>query len=576
MALDGVFLYSIKEELKSIVGYKVHKINQPEKDEIILNLRGNKNNIKLLISASSSYPRVHFTDINKQNPEKAPMFCMILRKYLSGSKIVDIEQIDFDRIICIKFQGVDELGFDSKYSLIIEIMGRHSNISLIRERDNMIMDCIKHITSDINTYRNVYPGIEYMYPPKSTKLNPLNFSLENLKHHMESNNILISDTIFSKTFTGVSTSLSKDIFFKLQNKNPQEYYEIDDIYVFSKDFFKLIENHEFDFSYYINKNNELKDFHCVSLYSLENTCIKKTYNSPSKLLEDFYYKKDKLDRLKSKSADLQKLIHTNIERCKKKIYILNDTLEKCKSKETYKLYGELLTANIYIIKKGMNKVNVLNYYSENNSPISIKLNENKTPSENVQYYYKKYNKLKVSEEMSKIQLENSNQELDYLFSVLTNIENVDSYDEIDEIKNELIETGYIKFRKSSKKKNKKESKPLHFISTDGHDIYVGKNNLQNDYLTLKFSSKKDIWMHTKEVHGSHVIIKNDGNITDKTLEEAASLAAYYSKGKNSSKVSVDYTEVRNVKKPSGAKPGMVIYYTNKTILAEPKVLCSMD
>ncbi|WP_035290128.1 NFACT RNA binding domain-containing protein [Clostridium sp. KNHs214] len=576
MALDGLFLYSINEELKELVGCKIDKVNQPERDEIILTIREKRKNIKLLISASSNYPRIHFTNIQKQNPQKAPMFCMILRKYLNSAKILDIKQLNFDRIMDITFESSDEMGFNSKYHLIIEIMGRHSNITLVRERDNIIMDSIKHITSDINSYRNLYAGIEYISPPKSNKLNPSDFSMESFIKCINENNIGISEKLFSKAFTGVSSELSKEIFYRLNTNKHNNEYTLEDLFAFSKEFFNKFLSNNFNFSYYIDNNGLLKDFHCIDLLRLEENCIKKQYTSASLLLEDFYYKKDKIDRLKSKSSDLQKLIHTNIDRCKKKIKILKDSLEKCKSKDKFKLCGELLTANIYSLKKGDSKAKLLNYYSENEEYITINFDENKTPSENIQYYYKKYNKLKTSEEMGTVQLKSSEEELQYLSSVLSNIENVDSYDEIDDIKKELIETGYIKFRKSLKNKNKKESSPLHFVSTDNCDIYVGKNNLQNDYLTLKFARKNDIWMHTKDVHGSHVIIKNNGNITDKTLEEAASLAAYYSKGRNSSKVAVDYTEIRNVKKPSGAKPGMVIYYTNKTILAEPKILVSEE
>lgn len=563
MALDGIFLYSIKNELDSIIGCKIDKVNQPEKDEIVLNIRGNKKNLKLLISASSNYPRIHFTKISKHNPQKAPMFCMILRKYLNGGKITSIKQIDTDRIIVINFENVDDLGFNSKYSLIVEIMGRRSNITLIRDRDNIIMDSIKHITASINTYRNVYPGLIYVYPPKSNKLNPFNFDLLNLKNFITQNNIEFSKKFFSNIFTGVSLQLSEEMFYELNISS----FDLNTIYDFCSKFFENIKNNNFEFAYYINSKNEIEDFHCVSLKNLKNNCSKIICTTPSELLEDFYYKKDKLDRLKNKSADLQKLIYTNIVRCEKKIKILKLSLEKCKSKEKFKLYGELLTANIYNIKKGMEKCNVINYY--NNEQVEINLNPNKTPSENVQFYYKKYDKLKTTEKMNTIQLKNAEDELYYLQSVSTNIENVENYDEIDSIRKELIETGYIKFKKSSKKNNKKDSKPLHFISSDNCDIYVGKNNLQNDYLTLKFAHKNDIWMHTKDVHGSHIIIKDSENLTDKTLEEGAGLAAYYSKGKDSSKVAVDYTRVKNVKKPSGAKPGMVIYYTNKTIFIKP-------
>ncbi|MPQ43980.1 DUF814 domain-containing protein [Clostridium tarantellae] len=299
-----------------------------------------------------------------------------------------------------------------------------------------------------------------------------------------------------------------------------------------------------------------------------NNYKKLIFNTHSELLDKFYAHKDKQDRLHGRSLNIHKLLHTNIERCNKKLKILENTLKECKSKEDFKLKGELLTSYIYGFKKGDKNVNVLNYYKETEEYLSIKLDENKTPSENVQYYFKKYNKLKTAEEAALNQLEINEEELSYLNSVLINLKTCDTYEDIDEIKKELIESGYIKFRKPKGKVKNKINKPMHFISSDGIDIYVGKNNIQNDYLTLKFGDKTDTWLHTKNIPGSHVLIKSKF-IPDTTLNEASMLAAFYSKAQNSTKVPVDYTQIKNVKKPSGAKPGMVIYSTNKTIYIDP-------
>ncbi|QGU95132.1 DUF814 domain-containing protein [Clostridium bovifaecis] len=571
MALDGIFLFSLIGELKdTIVNGKVDKINQPEKDEIVLNIRKGKIHYKLLISSSSTYPRINLTELNKPNPMQAPMFCMVLRKYLSNAKILDIKQIDSDRIAVIHFESTDELGFDSTYSLIVEIMGRHSNITLIRDRDGIVMDSIKHITPDINSYRSIFPGVKYIYPPKSNKLNPFNFTYTEVYNYIKDNNLDFNNSIFSSIFTGISKTLSTEICFNLKmNDITLEIDNLDRILDFSKNTFDKISLKDFKHILYKSNEKNLIDFYCIELNTLSEY-IKVTYLSPSALIENFYSAKDKSDRLKSKSSDLQKVIINNINRCVKKERILTSTLKQCEEKETYKLFGELLTSNIYELKKGMKEAKVNNYYSEDYAAVRIPLNENKTPSENIQVYYKKYNKLKKSEESAYRQLEQNADELNYLQSVLTNIQNVDNYDEIEEIKKELIETGYIKFRKSYKSNKSKVSKPMHFISTDGFHIYVGKNNIQNDYLTLKFANKNDIWLHTKNIPGSHVIIKNTNTIPESTLKEAANLAAYYSKSQNSSNVPIDYTEVRNVKKPSGSKPGMVIYYTNQTIYVTPE------
>ncbi|MFR1783226.1 MAG: NFACT family protein [Sarcina ventriculi] len=562
MALDGIYLYSLINELKDFaINSKIDKVNQPEKDEIILTLRG-KGTKKLLISSSSNYPRLHFTTINKINPLKAPVFCMVLRKYLIGGKIIDITQYSTDRIISIDIENKDELGFDSKYSLIVEIMARHSNITLVRKRDNKIMESIKHIHSNKNSYRVLYPGATFIMPPTSNKLNPFSFTKEELKNLLKEN-INFNESIFSKIITGVGKNLSNDLFIEYKNKFND--LTIDNLSLFITDYFKNILKDNKNILFF--KDGKVVDFYFKDLISLNN-CEKKYFESHSDTLDNFYATKDKQDRLHSKGLDIQRLINTNIERCLKKIKILEKTLKECEAKEDYRIKGELLTSYIYGFKKGDKDVSVLNYYSENEEYLKISLDENKTPSENIQFYFKKYNKLKNAEEASINQLSINEDELNYLNSVLTSLETADNYADIEEIKKELIETGYVRFRKEKNKNKIKTNKPLHFISSDGIDIYVGKNNIQNDYLTLKFAEKTDTWLHTKIIPGSHVIIKGK-NITESTLLEAATLAAFYSKGKNSTKVPVDYTLVKNVKKPSGAKPGMVIYSTNKTLYIDP-------
>jgi predicted ribosome quality control (RQC) complex YloA/Tae2 family protein len=571
MPLDGIYIYSLTEELKKkLTGCRVDKVSQPEKDELVLSLRGDRTTYKLLISASSTYPKIHLTTFNKPNPVKAPMFCMVLRKYLSTAKVIEVYQISTDRVLVIDFESSDELGFYSVYSLIIEVMGRHSNITLVRKRDNMVIDSIKHMTPEINSYRSLYPGISYVYPPESTKLNPFNFKLEEFKQYINSNNIKYDFNIFSRSFTGISTQFSKSLYLLLDLNNIEpSSSSITETYAYIVKIFENLQQCTFSFNTYYDEAS-VKDFYCTNLYQFKEY-NQKTYISPSELIEEFYFQKDKTDRLNAKSADLQKIINTNIDRCNKKLDILNKTLKECEERDHYRIWGELITANIYSIKKGDRNIKVLNYYADEEEFVEIKLDENKTPSENIQAYYKKYNKLKKSAEMAEIQIKATEQELDYLQSVLTNIKNVETYEEIDEIRREVTETGYIKFKKEDKKKIK-TSKPHHFLSSDGVHIYVGKNNIQNDLLTLKFADKQDIWLHTKNIPGSHVIIKGVGKVSDKTLEEAATLAAFYSKAKESTKVPVDYTEVKNVKKPSGSKPGMVIYSTNKTIYANPEKL----
>lgn len=565
MALDGIFLCTLLDDLKKqLIGCKIDKVNQPEKDEIILTIRGNKSS-KLLLSASSNFPRIHFTKQNKDNPLQAPIFCMVLRKYLCGGRILDIKQYKGDRIVIIDVETTDELGFNSVYSLIVEIMGRHSNITLVRSRDNKIMECIKHITPDINSFRTLLPGLNYVYPPDSNKLNPWDLTNTLVEEKLEEFSPSLNESTFLKLFTGVSKAISKDLYKYYSEKYGDELIA-SNIYNTITSFTSTLLSNK-TYSLYRSDNNVMVDFYCVELSDYNGKYEVIHYNDPSEMLDNFYSLKDKQDRLQSRSIDLQRFINTNIDRCKKKEAILFSTLEECKEKEDFKVKGDLLTSFIYEIRKGMEEISVLNFYSEEESYLTIKLDENKTPSENVQYYYKKYNKLKKSEESAILQLEKNSEELDYLNSVLTNIQNIEFYNELDDIRNELIEAGYIRFNKKTKKKIK-PSKPMHFVSSDGIDIYVGKNNIQNDFITTKLGEKTDTWLHAKNIPGSHVLIKAL-NIPDTTLEEAANLAAYFSKGKESTKVPVDYTQIKNVKKPSGSKPGMVIYYTNKTIYIDP-------
>ena len=567
MALDGIYLYSLVNNLKnSIIDSKIDKINQPEKDEIILTIRKDRKNIKLLISSSPKFARIHLTNNVKQNPIVAPMYLMVLRKYILGGRIIDLIQKDNDRILIMKIENRDELGFDSTYSLIIEIMGRHSNITLVRDRDNKIMESIKHITPNINSYRVLYPGVEYVYPPISNKLDPFSCTYENLNSFITNNSIALDKDFYFNCFTGISKLLSNELYYSItkEHSSPTR----NEIYENLKNFTNNISENP-SFTIFSDNEGYLKDYYCTHLsYSYAN--YKTTnYDDPNILMDTFYSKKDKQDRLQNKSTDLQRLINTNIDRCNKKSNILKETLKECEKKDDYKIKGDLLISYIYSIKKGDNECSLLNFYNENEEEyIKISLDKTKTPSENIQRYYKKYNKLKASEEHAILELEKNNNEVEYLNSVLTNILNVESYDEIDEIKNELIETGYIRYKKKDKQKKAKISKPHHFTSSDNIDIYVGKNNIQNDYLSLKFANKNFLWLHAKDIPGSHVIVCAF-DVPDKTLEEAAIIAGFYSKGKNNNKLSVDYTKVKELKKPNGSKPGMVIYHKNNTIVINP-------
>lgn len=549
MALDGIFFSNIVKELKEdLIGAKVNKISQPEVDTIILQVRGNSGNRKLLLTSNSSYARIHFTELPKENPMQAPLFLMVLRKHLVGSKLVEVNQVNGDRLINLSFVGYDEFGYDQAFTLSIEMMGKHSNIILIRDKEGTIVDCIKHVSSLKNSYRSLLPGKTYIVPPASEKLDPQNYTDEELAVHLAHE--AFDEDFFCRIFAGVSKRTSHYIHGIYQNEEKLS---------FTRKILTYLGQSE---KFFILKSQQ--GFEDVTSYPFKETYLE--YVSPSLALETFVREKDAKDRIRSKTADLQKILNNNLLRVRKKIELLDKSIEDSSDKEEFRLKGELLSAYVYALKDGMEKATLQNYY--NDEEMDIKLNSSKTISQNIEMYYNKYNKKKRAEVMAKGQKILALEEQDYLISILLSLDNLENENEIQDIRQELMVAGYLRFKKSGSKKEK-VSKPLHFQSSEGVDIYVGKNNTQNDYLTTKFANRHDTWLHTKNIPGSHVIIRSD-DFNNETLLEAANLAAYFSKASGSTKVPVDYTLVKNVKKPSGAKPGMVIYSTNRTLYVDPE------
>ncbi|SHH77959.1 Predicted component of the ribosome quality control (RQC) complex, YloA/Tae2 family, contains fibronectin-binding (FbpA) and DUF814 domains [Caloranaerobacter azorensis DSM 13643] len=579
MALDGIVIKAIINELKETILFgKIDKIYQPEKDEILINIRSNKN-YKLLISASSNNPRIYLTHHTKQNPINPPMFCMLLRKHLHSGKIINIYQPSLERIIVIEIESLDELGIKSVKQLIVEIMGKHSNIILVDKNNNKVIDAIKRISPDISSKRVILPGCKYAQPPSQDKTNPISI---NEKYFIQSiNNANLGELTYKflyKNYMGMSPLIAKEICYRAKIDDSTKIGELNEIKIksLSKEFMyvmDLVRKEIFTPNIIIDtEKNKVVAFSSIDLTQYKNL-TKKNFTSISQTLEEFYLTRDKSDRLKQKSSDLRKVINTKLERNITKLAKLKEELLEAKSKDKYKIYGDLITSNIYRIEKGQNEVELENFYSPDYSIVKIKLDPKLTPAQNAQKYYKKYNKLKVAEMTLQEQITKTEEEIKYLENILVCMENSSDIQELEEIRDELIKEGYIKGNnKNNKKSERIISKPYHFISSDGYDIYVGKNNKQNDYLTLKFAEKNDIWLHTKDIPGSHVIIKSNGkNVPEKTILEAALLAAYYSKGKMSSNVPVDYTERKYVKKPKGSKPGMVIYVNNNTLYVTPKI-----
>ena len=577
MALDGLVIHSIVDELhKKLLGGKIDKVYQPENDEVVLHIRNNKENFKLVLSCSASNPRVYLvSDYKKENPINAPMFCMLFRKYIQGGNIVNVSQVDFERIIKISVESFDELKEKTTKDIIIEIMGRHSNIILTHSSNNKIIDSAKRIPPSVSRVRQILPGQTYVLPPKQDKLNPItNISLNSFVDTLSSFDGPIFKAIYSK-FLGISPVIAKEICFRANIDENLLVSKIssDDISKIYKEFhnlFKHIKDNIYNPCMVIDTSiDKVLDFSCINLSLFSNLSIIND-DSISKILENYYATKDIKDRIHQRSSDLRKSISIKLDRLYNKLNKQEKELIESENADIYKIKGELITSYIYMIEKGMESVEVANFYDPEYKNIKISLNTNFTPSENAQKYFKKYNKLKTAKKEITSQMEITKEEIDYLENIMLSIENCENLAELMDIREELGKVGYLRSKNNSKKETKLTTKPHEFVSSNGFKILVGKNNKQNDHLTLKVASNEDIWMHTKNIPGSHVIIKAEGKeVPDETIFEGAMLAAFFSKSKMSSQVPVDYTKKKNVKKPNGAKPGMVIYDTNNTIYVTP-------
>ncbi|MGI6586667.1 MAG: fibronectin/fibrinogen-binding protein [Gracilibacteraceae bacterium] len=577
MPYDGSVVSSIVNELQNkLLNGKIDKVYQPEKDELLIHIRSSGDNYKLLLSASSTYPRVHLTEESKSNSSVPPSFCMLLRKHLLGGRIVSVSQPQFERIIEIDIDSSDELGYGTQKTLVAEIMGRHSNIIFIDKTTGKIIDSIKRISFEISSVREILPGGNYEYPPSFGKADPTKATRESLIEGIMNNpgSIMAEKYLVSK-FNGISPVLARDICMRAGIDSDADLKQCSSGHIekFYNAFYKFQEAVRTS-SFHPNivyKDVKALDFSCFDLEIYKNF-EKQKFESMSKAVERFYHEKDKKDRIKQKSGDMHKVISNRLERCYKKLEKLNGDLQEASDSEKYKLYGDLIISNIYYLQRGEEKARLQNYYSPEGEYIEIPLDIRLSPSENAQKYYKQYNKFKKAINKINIQLQENKQEIMYLEAQLDNLDKCTEELELEEIRTELAEQGYLKIRRRVKgRQTKKTSSPMRFISSTGFEIFVGKNNVQNDYLTLKLAVNQDIWLHTKDIPGSHVLIKTKGkDVDDTTLKEAANLAAYYSKGRMSSKVPVDYTIKKNVKKPNGAKPGMVIYENYNTIYITPE------
>jgi predicted ribosome quality control (RQC) complex YloA/Tae2 family protein len=577
MPFDGFVLAAVAAELKKkIIFGRIMKIYQPQPNLIVLRIRKEKDNLQLLISAHPVTGRIHLSQETRENPLKAPLFCMVLRKHLEGGRITGIEQEGLERVLKIRVEAVDEIGEKSEKFLIGEIMGKHSNIILVDPKQNEILDGIRRYTHLVSRHREVLPGRPYLPPPSQNKKNPLEIDEDNFRVQLLDTSLSTKlSNALVKNFSGFSPLLAREVVTRAQLP---ENITIDSMgdYDFIKcwqAFQEIIEGIKTGIyrPTIAGNERELWDFSFVPLFQYDSSQLQE-FPEMSQALDFFYSQREQQELFSSRQRELEKVIKQEIDRLTKKISLQEEKKKETDNGETFRVYGELITAYMYLLKKGMVKAELENF-NQAGTKLEVPLDPRLTPAENAQVYFKKYNKAKSAKVLVEEQIKKGRSEMAYLESVLASLEQAVNLADLNEIRIELAETGYLKEKHQPRKKSAEPVlPPLSFVTPDVYTILVGKNNKQNDRLTLKTAGKDDMWLHTKNIPGSHVIIrkKPGADIPFSTIETAAKLAAFYSKARYSSQVPVDYTLVRQVKKPAGAKPGMVIYFEQKTIYVTPE------
>ncbi|MDE6845985.1 MAG: NFACT family protein [Lachnospiraceae bacterium] len=582
MAFDGITIANITAELNStLLGGRIYKIAQPESDELLLTIKNNSSQYRLLLSADASLPLIYLTETNKPSPMTAPGFCMLLRKHLQNARITGITQPGLERIIHLELEHLNELGDVCRKKLIVEIMGKHSNI-IFCDDQNKIIDSIKHISGMVSSVREVLPGRDYFVPQTQDKYNPLRFcpqyteeapvmSYVNLCDHMRAKPMAVYKAIYS-SYTGLSPIMAQEICYRAgidadMPANVLEDAPMHALYDTLTAMMSQVVTASFTPTI-IYDGREPIEFAALPL-TLYADKTARTYGSISAVLEQYYAERSIVTRIRQKSVDLRKIVQTALERNIKKYDLQMRQMQDTEKREKYKIYGELLNTYGYNVEPGAKSMEALNYYT--NETVTIPLDDTLTPQENAKKYFDKYGKMKRTyEALSELTIQ-VKEEIEHLESILAALDIAMQEEDLVQIKEELIESGYIR-RKGGTKKTKITSKPFHYISSDGFHMYVGKNNYQNDELTFKFATGNDWWFHAKQKAGSHVIVKTEGQeLPDRTFEEAARLAAYYSKGREQNKVEIDYIQKKHVKKPAGAKPGFVVYYTNYSMAIDSDI-----
>lgn len=582
MPLDAVCLQAVVHELNAkIAGGRIEKVYQPERDEVVLSIRGIQGARRLLISTASGASRMHFIDNTRENPAAPPMFCMLLRKHVQGAKIASITQPALERIAVIELDTNDEMGVASKKYLVCELMGNFSNI-ILNDSDGRIIDALRRVEGDMSGKRKILPGLFYHMPPvQENKRNPLEVSGSGLAAAAAgAEDAKGLDKWLLGCFYGLSPLLCREIAYRATGdaSKPVNSLTKQDLETLSAVFTEFTQQVQACAGTPCllsrPEDQTVFDFSSVEIRQYEGMMLRSALPSFSDLLSAFYEKKGRAERMRRRAQDMLRIITNARDRLARKLALQEQELAQTQNRDTYKRMGDLITANLYQLEKGARTAKVVDYYAEGCPEIEIQMDIRLTPQQNAQRYFKRYNKAKTAESMLTEQIKIGNADLQYLESVLEAIGEAESEQDLAQLREELLQTGFLSAKQQRGRKNHKPAPvkaiPFHYRTSDGFDVFAGKNNLQNDILTLKTAYKNDIWFHTQKIHGSHVILVTDGKEpTDTAMTEAACIAAYHSKARNSAMVPVDYSEVRNIKKPAGAKPGMVIYHVYKTAYVTP-------
>jgi len=574
MAFDGIVISNLVWELRErLTDGRINKIYQPENDAIVLTIKNNRNNYRLLLSASPSLPLAYLTEDTGTNPMVAPNFCMLLRKHISGGRIVSIVQPEMERILKFEIEHLNELGDLYTKFLIVELMGKHSNI-IFCQPDGTIIDSIKHISLNVSSVREVLPGRSYFIPNTMLKMNPLTIDTNEFIEKVLSKPLPAGKALYT-SLTGISPVIAEEICFRASIDSGMSASGLSDAEklhlfgVFSR-LMEDVENHCFT-PIIIYRGKEPVEFSALTL-TCYSDCESHTFDSISTVLRTYYAEKNATSRIRQKSHDLRHVVSTALDRTRKKYDLQLKQLKDTEKREKYKIYGEMINTYGYGLEEGAKNMTCLNYYT--NKEMTVPLDPQLTPQENAKKYFERYGKLKRTFEALSTLTEETHDEMEHLDSISTALDLAQTEGDLVQIKEELIQAGYVKRHTGGRnmKKQKLTSQPLHYISSDGYDMYVGKNNLQNEELTFKFANGGDWWFHAKGIPGSHVVVKSGGDeLPDRTFEEAARLAAYYSKNRTSEKVEIDYIQRKHVKKPNSGKPGFVIYHTNYSMMIEPDI-----